>query len=157
MNNTEPNRMISVSFFQKTDKIKICCVFEYQSNENRAFRFFRDTRYRFWDTSEGVTVIISTLCNPSAKNTYPFHPYTSPLGSVNDVSSSLPLKVVKGCLTPSYPQTSNCNVIEIGITLMRIERINMLLLELTINHRLSCNLTTVWPWFLRAIIFFVVV
>ena len=33
-----------VSFFTEdnvlSDEIKICCIFEYQSNENRAFRFF---------------------------------------------------------------------------------------------------------------------
>ena len=28
-----------------SDEIKICYIFEYQSNEYRAFRFFWDTRY----------------------------------------------------------------------------------------------------------------
>ena len=38
--------MIFVSFFSSSednvlsDEIKICYIFEYQSNENRAFRFF---------------------------------------------------------------------------------------------------------------------
>ena len=45
---TEPNRMILVSFFSGdnvlSDEIKICYIFEFQSNENRAFRFW-DTRY----------------------------------------------------------------------------------------------------------------
>ena len=39
---TLPNQVILVSFFSEgnlalTDEIKICNVFEYQSNENRAF------------------------------------------------------------------------------------------------------------------------
>ena len=43
--------MILVSFFSEdnvlSDEIKICYIFEFQSNENRAFRFFwGDTRYR---------------------------------------------------------------------------------------------------------------
>ena len=41
--------MISVSFFSEdnvlSDEIKICYIFEFQSNENQAFRFFGDTRY----------------------------------------------------------------------------------------------------------------
>ena len=41
--------MILVLFFSEdnvlSDEIKICYIFEYQSNENRAFRFFWDTRY----------------------------------------------------------------------------------------------------------------
>ena len=40
----QPISMIFVSFFSEdnvlSDEIKICCIFEYQSNENRAFRFF---------------------------------------------------------------------------------------------------------------------
>ena len=44
INTTEPNHMILVSFFSEdnvlSDKIKICYIFEFQSNENRAFRFF---------------------------------------------------------------------------------------------------------------------
>ena len=46
---TEPNQMILVPFFLEdnalSDEIKICYIFEYQSNENRAFRFLGDTRY----------------------------------------------------------------------------------------------------------------
>ena len=46
---TQPISMILVSFFSEdnvlSDKIKICYIFEYQSNENRAFHFFLDTRY----------------------------------------------------------------------------------------------------------------
>ena len=42
--------MILVSFFSEdnvlSDEIKICYIFEFQSNENRAFRFFGDTRYK---------------------------------------------------------------------------------------------------------------
>ena len=44
-----PNQiiMILVSFFLEdtvlSDEIKICYIFEYQSNENRAFRFFGGT------------------------------------------------------------------------------------------------------------------
>ena len=42
--------MILVSFFSEdnvlSDEIKICYIFEYQSNENRAFRFLGDTRYK---------------------------------------------------------------------------------------------------------------
>ena len=49
INTIEPNQMILVSFFSDdntlSDEIKICSIFEYQSNENRAFRFFGDTRY----------------------------------------------------------------------------------------------------------------
>ena len=41
--------MILVSFFSEdnvlSDEIKICYIFEFQSNENRVFRFFWDTRY----------------------------------------------------------------------------------------------------------------
>ena len=41
--------MILVSFFSEdnvlSDEIKICYIFEYQSNENRAFRFWGDTWY----------------------------------------------------------------------------------------------------------------
>ena len=41
---TLPISMILVSFFSKdnvlSDEIKICYIFEYQSNENQAFRFF---------------------------------------------------------------------------------------------------------------------
>ena len=44
INTTEPNQMILVSFFTEdnalSDEIKICCIFEYQSNENQAFHFF---------------------------------------------------------------------------------------------------------------------
>ena len=44
INTTEPNQMILVSIFSEdnvlSDEIKICYIFEYQSNENRAFRFF---------------------------------------------------------------------------------------------------------------------
>ena len=40
----QPISMILVSFFSEdnvlSDEIKICCIFEYQSNANRAFRFF---------------------------------------------------------------------------------------------------------------------
>ena len=40
---TQPISLILVSFFSEdnvlADKIKICYIFEYQSNENRAFRF----------------------------------------------------------------------------------------------------------------------
>ena len=39
--------MILVSFFSEdnvlSDEIKICYIFEYQNNENRAFRFFGGT------------------------------------------------------------------------------------------------------------------
>ena len=42
--------MILVSFFTEdnvlSDEIKICYIFEYQSKENWAFRFFWDTRYK---------------------------------------------------------------------------------------------------------------
>ena len=42
--------MILVSFFSEDnilyDEFKICYIFEYQSNENQAFRFLGDTRYR---------------------------------------------------------------------------------------------------------------
>ena len=41
--------MILLSFFSEdnvlSDEIKICYIFKYQSNENRAFRFLGDTRY----------------------------------------------------------------------------------------------------------------
>ena len=41
--------MILVSFFSKdnvlADEIKICYNFQYQNNENWAFRFLGDTRY----------------------------------------------------------------------------------------------------------------
>ena len=41
---TEAKYMILVSFFSEDnvlyDEIKTCYIFEYQSNENRAFRFF---------------------------------------------------------------------------------------------------------------------
>ena len=41
--------MILVSFFAEdnvlSDEIKLCYIFEYQSNKNRAFRFLGDTRY----------------------------------------------------------------------------------------------------------------
>ena len=41
--------MILVSVFSEdnvlSDEIKIYYIFEYQSNENRAFRFIWDTRY----------------------------------------------------------------------------------------------------------------
>ena len=47
--------MILVSFFSEDNvlshEIKICNIFEYQSNENGAFRFYWDTRYNskhFW-------------------------------------------------------------------------------------------------------------
>ena len=44
INTTAPNHMIVVSFLSEdnilSDEIKICYVFEFQSNENRAFRFF---------------------------------------------------------------------------------------------------------------------
>ena len=47
INTTEPNHMILVSFFSEdnvlSDEIKICYIFEFQSNENRAFRFFGGT------------------------------------------------------------------------------------------------------------------
>ena len=40
---TQPISLILVSFFSEdnvlSDEIKICNIFEYQSNENRAFRF----------------------------------------------------------------------------------------------------------------------
>ena len=46
---TQPISMIFVSIFSEdnvlSDKIKIYYIFEYQSNENRAFRLFWDTRY----------------------------------------------------------------------------------------------------------------
>ena len=46
---TEPNQMILVSFFSEdnvlSDEIIICYIFEFQSNENRAFHCFGDTRY----------------------------------------------------------------------------------------------------------------
>ena len=46
---TEPNQMILVSFFSEdnilSDEIKICYICEYQRNENRAFRFYWNTRY----------------------------------------------------------------------------------------------------------------
>ena len=42
--------MILVSFFSEgnvlSDEIKICYIFEYQSNENQAFRFIWDTWYK---------------------------------------------------------------------------------------------------------------
>ena len=48
--------MILVSFFAEdnvlSDEIKICYIFEYQSNENRAFRFLGDTRYRCLSTED---------------------------------------------------------------------------------------------------------
>ena len=41
--------MFLISFFSEdnvlSDEIKICYIFEYQSFEIRAFRFFWDTRY----------------------------------------------------------------------------------------------------------------
>ena len=41
---TQPISMILVSFFSEDnvlfDEIKICYILEYQSNENRVFRFF---------------------------------------------------------------------------------------------------------------------
>ena len=41
--------MILVSFFSEDnalfDEIKICHIFEYESNKNLAFRFFGDTQY----------------------------------------------------------------------------------------------------------------
>ena len=41
--------MILVSFFSEdnvlSDEIKICYIFQYQSNESRMFHFFRDTHY----------------------------------------------------------------------------------------------------------------
>ena len=44
--------MILVSFFSEdnvlSDEIKICYIFEYQGNENRAFQFWGDTRYNDW-------------------------------------------------------------------------------------------------------------
>ena len=44
---TQPISMILVSFFSEdnvlSDEIKICFIFEYQSNENRAFPFFGGT------------------------------------------------------------------------------------------------------------------
>ena len=44
INTTKPNHMILVSFFSKdnvsSDEIKICSIFEYQSNKIWAFRFF---------------------------------------------------------------------------------------------------------------------
>ena len=46
--------MILVSFFSEdivlSDEIKICYIFEFQSNENGAFRFFGDTRYISWSS-----------------------------------------------------------------------------------------------------------
>ena len=42
--------MILVSFFSEdnvlSDEIKMCYIFEYQSNENQAFHFLGDARYR---------------------------------------------------------------------------------------------------------------
>ena len=42
--------MILVSFFSEdsvlSDEIKICYIFDYQSNENQEFRLFWDTWYR---------------------------------------------------------------------------------------------------------------
>ena len=47
---TQPISMILLSFFSEDNvylmKWKKCYIFEYQSNENRAFRFLGDTRYR---------------------------------------------------------------------------------------------------------------
>ena len=47
--NTQPISMILVSFFSEdsilSDEIRIWYIFEYQSNENRAFRFLGDARY----------------------------------------------------------------------------------------------------------------
>ena len=47
---TQPILMILVWFFSEdnvlSDDIKICYIFEYHNNKNRAFRFFGDTRYR---------------------------------------------------------------------------------------------------------------
>ena len=44
-------RKSTVSFFSEdnvlSDEIKICYIFEYQSNEHRAFLFIWDTRYSF--------------------------------------------------------------------------------------------------------------
>ena len=43
----EDNVFETLSFEKKdklSDDIKICYIFEYQSNENRAFRFWGDTR-----------------------------------------------------------------------------------------------------------------
>ena len=46
---TQPISMILVSFFSEdnvlSDEIKLCYIFEFQSNEYRAFRFFGDTWY----------------------------------------------------------------------------------------------------------------
>ena len=57
----KPISMILVSFFSEdnvlSDEIKICYIFEYQSNENRAFRFLRDTRYK----CEYIILIMSVL------------------------------------------------------------------------------------------------
>ena len=47
---TQPISMILVSFCSEdnvlSDEIKICYIFEYQSNENQAFRFIWDTWYK---------------------------------------------------------------------------------------------------------------
>ena len=47
LDTTKPNQMILVSFFSEdnalSDKINIYYIFEFQSNENRAFRFFFGT------------------------------------------------------------------------------------------------------------------
>ena len=39
--------MILVSFFSEDNVSSDSYIFEYQSNENRAFRFFGDTRYTY--------------------------------------------------------------------------------------------------------------
>ena len=53
--------MILVSFFSEdnvlSDEIKIMYaiyIFEFQSNENRAFRFFLDTRYNVTITTQFI-------------------------------------------------------------------------------------------------------
>ena len=46
---TKPISIILVSFFSEdndlSDEIKICYIFQYQSNKHGVFRFFWDTRY----------------------------------------------------------------------------------------------------------------
>ena len=54
--------MILVSFFSEdnvlSDEIKICCILEYQSNENRAFRFLGKSRYTHIDAMDQLLLHI---------------------------------------------------------------------------------------------------
>ena len=58
---TQPISMILVWFFSEnnvsSDEMKICYIVEYQSNENRAFRFCLDTRYK-WMAKRFITFLL---------------------------------------------------------------------------------------------------